>query len=61
MKEKHTIFYCLFLDDGKHVAFDEYHPHTSDDDVVSDFNNWLIKKKKMVSRNAILISLRLIK
>jgi hypothetical protein len=60
---KFAIFFCIFLDENKHISFDylkEYRSGGSEDLITEDFYKWVQDKKKEVSSKAVLISLRII-
>lgn len=61
--KKFAIFFCIFLDENKHISFDylkEYRSGASEDLITEDFYKWIQDKKKEVSSKAVLISLRII-
>ena len=60
---KHVIYFCIFLSEGKHVSFDylkEYRSGASLDLITEDFYKWIQEKKKEISKDAVLISLRIV-
>jgi len=60
--KNNAIFFCLFLDEGKHISFKQHVKLIEEKNESywnEEFYKWIEEKEKNVTRYAILLSLRM--